>query len=365
MSDSLHSSLEQLMRGKIEQVDVNTINANGQGGYNSYGNASAGHAQYKRSDIATKQVNQIMQSVDVTNSTARINTQDIEKPKNANPTSNYQQNAIMTMTPEELLILLYDEAVKKLGQARLLIKLVGNRKENPDYKELLAKYNKVKSEYDDYNAKTLELDEDYIKGARSIQQLHDSKIEQMNDEFDALDDEAYEQSLEARNSRQTEIYKEFTKLNAELKEKTLETYSNSKPHLKLAEYKTTGSFIEFDKLRTSIKNDDKRADEFLDKVVAILAHLTETLDRQYDVSAGLARLYDYFMYTLRMAKSSRNVELIDTIKPQIEELRDSFKTAAETIANTSKGNPEATSAVQKVSKENFKVSEDMEGKRLY
>ena len=65
----------------------------------------------------------------------------------------------------------------------------------------------------------------------------------------------------------------------------------------------------------------------VDKAVAIVRYLDDTLDRQYPISNQLTRLYEYFCYELSRVKSGRNKTELERIKRMASELRESFRTA--------------------------------------
>jgi len=52
-----------------------------------------------------------------------------------------------------------------------------------------------------------------------------------------------------------------------------------------------------------------------------------TLNREYAISVQLRALYDFFIYELSRVKASRRQEILDEVKPLIEELRDAFRQA--------------------------------------
>lgn len=64
--------------------------------------------------------------------------------------------------------------------------------------------------------------------------------------------------------------------------------------------------------------------------IEIITYLDETLDRQYDVSHGLTKLYDHFTYELGRAKIGRNPEPLSRVKGMVCELRDAFRQAQKT-----------------------------------
>ncbi len=59
----------------------------------------------------------------------------------------------------------------------------------------------------------------------------------------------------------------------------------------------------------------------------IVTYLTETLDYQYPISQNLRQLYDFFQYELARLLSGRRQEVIQELKPLIEELKGAFEEA--------------------------------------
>ena len=72
----------------------------------------------------------------------------------------------------------------------------------------------------------------------------------------------------------------------------------------------------------------------VDRSTAIVKHLAGTLDRSYEISGNLYRLYDFFAYELARVKYGRNAEELQRVKRMVCELRDAFRVAA---ANTASG----------------------------
>lgn len=68
-------------------------------------------------------------------------------------------------------------------------------------------------------------------------------------------------------------------------------------------------------------------DESVDRSLAILRYLDDTLDMQYDVSRQLHRLYDFFSYELNRVKMGRNAAELAKIRPMLVDLRDTFHEA--------------------------------------
>lgn len=63
------------------------------------------------------------------------------------------------------------------------------------------------------------------------------------------------------------------------------------------------------------------------RCIAIINYLDETLDRAIPISHELARLYEYFTYSLGRIRIGRNKKLLAHIKPMLIDLRDTFKQA--------------------------------------
>ena len=65
----------------------------------------------------------------------------------------------------------------------------------------------------------------------------------------------------------------------------------------------------------------------IERAVAIIDYLDDTLDHQYPISGNLAQLYEYFTYELSRAKIGRRKELLAHVKTMVGELRDAFRQA--------------------------------------
>ena len=65
----------------------------------------------------------------------------------------------------------------------------------------------------------------------------------------------------------------------------------------------------------------------IERCVDIVRYLDDTLDRRFEVSAGLHRLYDFFVYDLSRIKIGRNKEELYRLQPMIIDLRDTFRLA--------------------------------------
>lgn len=75
------------------------------------------------------------------------------------------------------------------------------------------------------------------------------------------------------------------------------------------------------------KEDYPTFEAAVDRSVAIIHYLDDTLDHQYPISAQLTRLYEYFCYELSRVKSGRNKTELERVKRMASELRESFRTA--------------------------------------
>ena len=63
------------------------------------------------------------------------------------------------------------------------------------------------------------------------------------------------------------------------------------------------------------------------RCIDIVRYLDDTLDRCYEVSRGLHRLYDFFCYDLNRIMLGRNKTELDKLRPMITDLRDTFRIA--------------------------------------
>ena len=62
--------------------------------------------------------------------------------------------------------------------------------------------------------------------------------------------------------------------------------------------------------------------------IEIIDYLDSTLDRKYEISHSLGRLYEYFHYELGRAKIGRRKEPLAGVKIKAGELREAFREAA-------------------------------------
>lgn len=65
------------------------------------------------------------------------------------------------------------------------------------------------------------------------------------------------------------------------------------------------------------------------RCIDIIHYLDKTLDMKYPISQDLHRLYDYFSYMLNRVRFGRNSQVLEQVKPQIVDLRDTFRKAQE------------------------------------
>lgn len=85
--------------------------------------------------------------------------------------------------------------------------------------------------------------------------------------------------------------------------------------------------------RAEFSLDNKEYDIFEQSVQRskeIVVYLKDTLDLSYEISAELARMYNFFEYTLIRISAGRNKELIGELKPLVKDLRDTFNEANKT-----------------------------------
>ncbi len=69
-------------------------------------------------------------------------------------------------------------------------------------------------------------------------------------------------------------------------------------------------------------------EESVDRSNAIINYLRGTLNRDYEISSNLWKLYEYFGYELSRVKYGRNAEELQRVKRMVSELRDAFRAAA-------------------------------------
>lgn len=79
-------------------------------------------------------------------------------------------------------------------------------------------------------------------------------------------------------------------------------------------------------------------DASIDRCVAIVRYLDDTLDRKYEISRELHRLYEFFSYDLNRIKIGRNQEELNRLRPLIVDLRDAFRIAERNVAEQNGAN---------------------------
>ena len=85
-------------------------------------------------------------------------------------------------------------------------------------------------------------------------------------------------------------------------------------------------------IRTELALKNKDFELFETSVVRcidIVRYLDRTLDMKYPISRDLHRLYDYFLYMLNRVRFGRNAQVLEQIKPQLIDMRDTFRKAQE------------------------------------
>ena len=65
----------------------------------------------------------------------------------------------------------------------------------------------------------------------------------------------------------------------------------------------------------------------MERCIDIVRYLDDTLDRRYEISQQLHRLYEFFTYDLTRVKIGRNKEELERLRPIITDLRDTFREA--------------------------------------
>lgn len=75
------------------------------------------------------------------------------------------------------------------------------------------------------------------------------------------------------------------------------------------------------------KKDYVQFGECIERTEKIIRYLSSILDRKYDISSNLYRLYDYFLFQLGRLRAGRNKEILIDLKGKITEIRDTFKEA--------------------------------------
>lgn len=69
-------------------------------------------------------------------------------------------------------------------------------------------------------------------------------------------------------------------------------------------------------------------DQSIDRSQEIVEYLKASLDFNYEISAEINRMYDFFLYEISRIKAGRKKEIIAELKPLVKELRDTFEEAS-------------------------------------
>lgn len=80
------------------------------------------------------------------------------------------------------------------------------------------------------------------------------------------------------------------------------------------------------------QGDYTQFEESIQRCIDIVRYLDDTLDRRYEVSRGLHRLYDFFCYDLNRIIIGRNKTELAKLRPMITDLRDTFRIAEKNTA---------------------------------
>lgn len=78
----------------------------------------------------------------------------------------------------------------------------------------------------------------------------------------------------------------------------------------------------------ALKNSDMPVfEQSVQRSSEIIRYLNDTLDKKYEISKEIARMYEFFQFQLARISASRSPESIAELKNLVAELRDSFKEA--------------------------------------
>ena len=75
------------------------------------------------------------------------------------------------------------------------------------------------------------------------------------------------------------------------------------------------------------KEDFDLFEQSVQRAVDIVTYLKDTLNHNYEISAELRRMYDFFLYEFSRIRAGRNSEVIKEVRPLIIDLREAFKEA--------------------------------------
>jgi flagellar protein FliS len=80
------------------------------------------------------------------------------------------------------------------------------------------------------------------------------------------------------------------------------------------------------------KQDYTTFEASIERAIAIIRYLDDILDRQYEISKNLAKLYEFFTYELRRVQIGRNRTELARVKRLTSELRESFQQANKNVS---------------------------------
>lgn len=87
-------------------------------------------------------------------------------------------------------------------------------------------------------------------------------------------------------------------------------------------------------------------EESIDRCIAIVRYLDDTLNMQYEIARQLHRLYDFFCYDLNRIKIGRNATELGRLKPMFLDLRDSFRYAEKNARQQGGGTEDRSDATR-------------------
>ena len=79
------------------------------------------------------------------------------------------------------------------------------------------------------------------------------------------------------------------------------------------------------------KKDFSMFENSVDRSVEIIRYLNKTLDRKYEISGEIGRMYEFFLYELARVKAGRDERVIAELKPIVEDLRNTFRQVSKQV----------------------------------
>ena len=86
------------------------------------------------------------------------------------------------------------------------------------------------------------------------------------------------------------------------------------------------------------QNNAAAAGKCMTKCRNIINYLIVTLDRKYDVSVTLSRMYSHFLGQIVLASAKNDASYLDKIIPQVQELRDAWVETEKKVRLSNGGN---------------------------